>query len=85
MEHINRTGTILCVHIISTQRVSHCPRCAQASHQIHSHYQRVVADVPCGSQQVRLLLTARKFFCGTPTCPRKRSRESVCSLMNLLP
>jgi len=71
IEHITRAGVTLCVQIVSIQRASHCPLCAQASKQIHSHYQRVVADVPCGSQQVRLLLAVRKFFCRTPTCPRR--------------
>src|SRR5260370_12810235 len=78
--HITVTPTALCVQVISTQRSSHCPLCGQASRQVHSRYQRVVADVSCGSQQVRLHLDVRRFFCRTPTCPRKIFAERLPAL-----
>nr|WP_268963529.1 transposase family protein [Reticulibacter mediterranei] len=35
---------------------------------MHSHYRRVVKDLPCARQQMRLILHVRKFFCETVTC-----------------
>lgn len=45
--------------------------------RIHSHYTRVLADVPCAGLQVRLVLQVRKFFCDTPTCRRRIFTERV--------
>jgi transposase len=45
--------------------------------RIHSHYTRLVADVPCGGFQVQLVLHVRKFFCDTPECRRKIFTERV--------
>lgn len=81
IDHITVTPTALCVQVISTQRSSHCPLCGQASQQVHSRYRRVVADVSCGSQQVRLHLDVRRFFCRTPTCSRKIFAERLPALV----
>ena len=71
IERITATSTVLMVHLVSTQTVSYGPLCTQPSEQVHSHYRRVVADVPCGLRPVSLSLEVRKFFCRTPNCPRK--------------
>jgi transposase len=81
IDEVTSTATVLSVHLVSTQRASRCPLCDQASEQVHSRYQRVVADVPCGSQQVNLDLEVRKFFCRTPTCPRKIFTERLPDLV----
>ena len=47
-----------------------CPRCAQSSTAIHSHYQRTAADLPWAGAVVRLLLHVRKFFCRNRACPQ---------------
>lgn len=62
IDQITLKAATLCIHLVSTQAASRCPLCDQASTQIHSHYRRTVADVPCGSRPVRLLLDVRKFF-----------------------
>jgi transposase len=69
IERITATSTVLMVHLVSTQTVSYCPLCTQPSEQVHSHYRRVAADVPCGLRPVSLSLEVRKFFCRTPNCP----------------
>jgi hypothetical protein len=50
--HIVTRDGVLCVSAASVQAVCTCPLCAQESKQIHSTHSRVIADVPCGSQQV---------------------------------
>jgi transposase len=77
---------LLKVEVISIRNSSCCPLCFQPATRIHSHYRRVVADVPCGGLQVQLVLHLRKFFCETPECPRKIFTERVrrCALIPLV-
>src|SRR5437764_282919 len=58
-----------------------CPECHQLSARIHSGYQRMVADLPCAGRTVILVLTVRKFVCGTPTCPHKIFTERLPGLV----
>jgi transposase len=81
IDQITATSTTLKVHLVSTQRACHCPLCGQASEQVHSRYRRMVADVPSGAKPVRLELEVRKFFCRTPTCPRKIFSERLPDLV----
>jgi len=81
IDQITPTATGLRVHLVSTQPASHCPLCGQASEQVHSRYRRVVADAPCGLKPVSLSLEVRKFFCHTPTCPRKIFTERLPDLV----
>src|SRR5215469_1987161 len=70
---------LLRVEVVSTRSSSCCPLCFHPTMRIHSHYTRVVADVPCGGLQVQLVLQMRKFFCDTPTCPRRiTTRACAC-------
>lgn len=71
IESIEKTETELVVSVVSTHPTSCCPLCSRPSSAVHSSYHRSVRDVPCGGQNVRLSLTARKFFCGNDDCPRK--------------
>lgn len=81
IDQVSATASVLVVQVVSTQVVSGCPLCGQASAQIHSRYQRMVADVPCGNRPVRLQLEVRKFFCRTATCPRKIFTERLPDLV----
>ena len=57
------------------------PEYHQPSARIHGSYQRIVADLPCAGRNVILVLTVRKFVCGTPTCPRKIFTECLPGLV----
>src|SRR5258706_14654707 len=81
VDHLAATATALLVQIVSAQTVCCCPLCGQPSDHIHSHYQRVVADVPCGNRPVTLHLQVRKFFCRTDSCPRKIFTERLAELV----
>ena len=58
-----------------------CPQCQQPSARNNSRYQRLVADLPCAGRNVLLMLTVRKFVCGTATCPRKIFTERLPGLV----
>ncbi len=58
-----------------------CPECHQLSTRIHGAYQRTVADLTCSGRNVILLLTVRKFVCGTSTCPQKIFTERLPDLV----
>jgi transposase len=59
------------LHVTATSPSALCPLCQQPATRLHSRYGRVVKDLPCAGQQVRLILHVRKFFCETVTCVRK--------------
>jgi transposase len=46
------------------------PICGEPSNRVHSRYPRTLADWPVSGRQVMIRLTARKFFCRQPECPR---------------
>ena len=71
IESIEKTETDLVVSVVSTHPTSCCPLCSWPSSSVHSYYHRSVRDAPCGGQNVRLALTARKFFCRNDDCHRK--------------
>jgi transposase len=53
------------------------PLCGTEASRLHSCYTRTVADLPCGGQQVRLLVEVRRYFCDVPTCQRKIFAERL--------
>jgi transposase len=77
IDQLTPTATALLVQVVSTQGGSYCPLCGQPSQRIHSRYERIVADVPCGAQPVSLHLAVRRFFCRTASCPRQIFTERV--------
>jgi zinc-finger of transposase IS204/IS1001/IS1096/IS1165/DDE superfamily endonuclease len=71
----------LVLHVTATSCNSACPLCAQPATRLHSRYSRVVKDLPCADQQVRLMLHVRKFFCDTIDCSRKIFAERLPQLV----
>ena len=68
LESVHPTATAVVVQIACRHKSAACPWCEQSTERVHSHYTRTVADLPCAGRRVVLLLTVRKFVCGTPTC-----------------
>lgn len=69
------TAVSLCLHPC-------CPLCGKPSMRTHSRYIRQVADLPCGGQQVRLLIHVRKCFCDAPDCARKIFMERLAPFVD---
>jgi len=57
-----------------------CPKCGTASVQVHSRYQRRLADAAVGGRQVEIRLAVRRFFCPDTGCKRKTFAEQVDGL-----
>jgi zinc-finger of transposase IS204/IS1001/IS1096/IS1165 len=74
IERIDPTATTVTVFVVATGASAACPLCACSSGRIHSSYTRKVADLPCAGRQVTLVLSVRKFFCGSLPC-----RRSICT------
>ena len=66
--------TILTVPKLSQ---SACPLCSGVSRQIHSHYNRILADLPWQGHAVRIQVRARRFRCAQSGCPRRIFTERL--------
>jgi transposase len=71
LSEIRVTSTLKIVSVSSVQLQCCCPMCGHPSQSIHSHYTRLLADLPCGDQPLRIKLQSRKFVCRNTACPRK--------------
>jgi transposase len=69
------------LHITVISPFALCPLCQQPATHLHSRYRRVVKDLPCAGQQIKLILYVRKFFCETIDCVRKVFAERLPQLV----
>jgi transposase len=77
IEDIQITEHGLVIEVVMTHPTSCCPRCAQPSDALKSHYRRVLREAPCARRQVQLILTVRKIYCQNPYCARKVFTERL--------
>ena len=70
----------LTLTLSSTRSNATCPNCGQNSSRIHSHYGRMLKDLPCLGHSVTLRLGVRRFRCDTPHCPKLTFAERFCAL-----
>jgi transposase len=77
LEDMQQTDQTLLLVLRSTAPIAVCPVCQQPATRIHSHYARHPADLPWAGHTVRFVLHVRKFFCLTPTCPRRIFTERL--------
>jgi len=53
------------------RRPAACPQCCRESHQVHSRYRRTLADLPWQGRAMIIMVTSRRFRCGSVGCPRR--------------
>ena len=58
----------------------HCPTCGLPSRRLHSHYPRVLRDLPWQGRPATIRVTARRFRCLNPACARKTFAEKLGSI-----
>lgn len=58
-----------------------CPLCQAPSQHVHSHYTRLVADLPWMGWAVKLELHTRRFFCLNLSCQRQIFTERLPSVV----
>jgi transposase len=71
------SGGVLTLTARCTQTHPRCPLCGTPTRRFHSQYTRRIADLPCGGQQVCLLVQVRRCFCEATTCRRKIFAERL--------
>lgn len=81
LTQMERQEEQLVLHVTATSPSALCPLCQQPATHLHSRYRRVVKDLPCAGQHVRLILHVRKFFCETVECVRKVFAERLPHLV----
>src|SRR5215470_7969647 len=81
IESVHPSVHELIIHVACCHPTMLCPECHQSSARIHGRYRRTVADLQCAGRNMILMLTVRKFVCGTPTCPRKIFTERLPGLV----
>src|SRR5205807_5068798 len=74
---IETVDDLLKVQVACTKERAFCPLCCCPSERCHSHYTRMVADLPCTGLRVQLILHVRKFFCDTVGCSRRIFTERL--------
>jgi len=57
-----------------------CPCCGTICQRVHSHYTRMLRDLPASGRPVHLKVDVRRFFCQESTCRRKIFAERFPSL-----
>lgn len=57
-----------------------CPGCGTLSGRVHGRYLRRLHDVPAGGRDVVVWLSARRFRCPDPGCPKVTFTEQVPGL-----
>lgn len=72
---------VVVVVVCPTRQAVPCPACGQLARRVHSHYRRVVTDLPWQGVAVRLALHARRFRCDEPTCARRIFAERFPGLV----
>jgi transposase len=65
----------------TTAATACCPACRQPSHRVHSRYTRTALDLPTQGKRTILQITARKFYCRNPGCPRSVFCERLPELL----
>jgi len=75
--HLEADATVITATVKTTVSEVRCPLCDARSEKVHSHYQRVLADLPWMGCAVRLRLHVRRFFCTNTDCQRKIFTERM--------
>ena len=60
-----------------------CPDCGTISRRVHSHYERLLGDLPWQGRPALLRVQARRFRCVDPFCPRQTFAERLPGVASL--
>ena len=69
VHRVEDTGQAVMIAASCQAGSASCPRCGQASAQVHGGYGRTVADGAAGGRPVLIVLQVRRFRCRNPGCP----------------
>jgi transposase len=78
--NIKLNCTVLELYISNCASQAVCPRCQGIAYRLHSHYQRLLTDLPFCQLQIRIYWQTRRFFCDDGTCKRITFTEQIPEL-----
>ena len=81
VESVTEEAGVVVVTVRPTRAIVPCPACGHPARRVHSVYRRTVQDLPWQGVRVALHLHTRRFFCDTPTCPRRIFAERFPGLV----
>ena len=79
-ERVFRAGASVRIRARTAGESAACPACGVLSGRVHSRYERRLADVAAGGQEVLIHLEVRRFSCGNDACERRTFAEQVPDL-----
>jgi len=74
---IDDAAAQITIRVRSIPATAPCPLCTTSAQRIHSHYERMLADLPWAAYRVRLQLRVRKWFCDNRHCRRRIFTERL--------
>ncbi len=80
IEALTRTADRVTIRLSPTRRMARCPRCGRRSAQVHSRYERTLADLPIAGVPVLLQVRVRRFRCRQRRCPQRIFAERLPAL-----
>jgi len=80
VERVFRAGASVRIQARVAGESRTCPACGVPSGRVHSRYERRLADVAAGGQEVLIHLQVRRFSCGNDGCERRTFAEQVPGL-----
>ena len=80
VECVTNAADTIVIQVRTTSASACCSLCGSASRRVHSRYGRILADLPWNTLTVRILVSARKFFCLNPLCARRIFTEPLPEL-----
>jgi hypothetical protein len=80
IEGLSHEKGMVCLRARADAVEAPCPACGMASAQVHSWYERRLADAPVAGQRVLIHLRVRRFICQTLDCARQIFCEQLGGL-----
>lgn len=80
---VAQTAERIVIDAAPFRRTGSCPACGCRSAQVHSRYQRRLADLPFSGQTVLLRIQVRRFRCRRRCCPQQIFAERLPSLASV--
>ena len=74
---LEASTSVITALVETTSSETLCPVCHSRSEKVHSHYVRLLADLPWMGCAVRLELHVRRFFCTNQECARQIFTERL--------
>jgi hypothetical protein len=71
IERVFTRGPSVRIEVSSEASKTACPDCGVFSTRVHSRYERRLADMVVGGQDLMIHLKARRFLCDSSACSRK--------------